>query len=93
MFSMRNSHFTRNKQASSEVILLANPYEPDDKEREKQAKEENQVKDRRKENIDVTETTSSLSSASRNRPSRTSSLPEGEYLHADARRVGKHLHR
>ena len=44
------------------MILLANPYEPDDKEREKQEKEENQVKDRRKENIDVTETTSSLES-------------------------------
>ena len=75
------------------VILLANPYEPDDKEREKKEQEENQVKGRRKESIDVPETTSSLSSASRNRPSSTSSLPEGEYLHADARRVGKHLHR
>lgn len=79
--------------SSATLILLANPDEPDDKESEKKEKEENQVKDRRKENIDVPETTSSLSSASRNRPSSTSSLPKGEYLHADARRVGKHLHR
>jgi hypothetical protein len=63
---------------SARLIPLANPEAPDDKEREKQEKEEHQVKDRRKENIDVTETASSLSSASRNRPSRTSSLPEGE---------------
>ena len=40
-------------QPLTKLILLANPDEPDDKERKKKEQEENQVKDRRKESIDV----------------------------------------
>jgi hypothetical protein len=56
-------------------IPLANPEASDEKEREKKEKEEKQAKDRSEEKIDVTQTTTCVSSSSRNRPSRTSRLP------------------
>jgi hypothetical protein len=85
--------YQADEQASPTLILLANPYEPDEKEREKQEKEENQAKDCLEESTNVTETTTCMSSPSRDRPSRTNSIPEWQSLHADARRAGKHLHR
>src|SRR5579871_1496973 len=46
-----------------------------------------------KENTNVTQCTSDLSSSQRDRPDSTSCIPKRQYVHANARRVGKHLHR
>jgi hypothetical protein len=75
------------------MIPLANPKASDDKEREKKEKEEKQAKERSEEKIDVTQTTTRVSSPSRNGPSRTSRIPNRQRVHANARCAGKHLHR
>jgi hypothetical protein len=60
------------------------------KESNKKTKEKT-VKERKEVHADVTQSTSSLSNSSRNRPRSAGSLPKGHSLHVDARDIGKYL--